>query len=237
MLIIENLSNTIHGKKVLKNISLRIKHGEIAVLLGSSGVGKSTLLRVLNNLNSFDSGDITLDGKSFDFDKVNQSHTVGMVFQHFNLFDHLTVKENITLALEKLLKNSKKEAEKTAIDLLKKYGLEDFANSFPADLSGGQKQRLAIARTVALKPKVICFDEPTSALDPMLKNFVAESIQDLAKQGYIVLVASHDIMLLENLVCTIYLMQEGNIVQVADSLDFIKNKENYALINAFIKGR
>ncbi len=211
MLIIKNLSNTLNNKKILQNVSINVNHGEIAVLLGASGVGKSTLLRVLNNLEPFDSGEITLDGKNFDLKKVNRNNTVGMIFQHFNLFDHLTIQENITLAIEKVHKKSIKGADKIAVDLLTHYELEKLANCYPAQLSGGQKQRLAIARAIALKPKIICFDEPTSALDPMLTTSVANKIQELAKQKYIILVASHDIMLLEKLSCTIHYMQEAGL--------------------------
>jgi len=236
MLKIDNLAKTINGRTILHDISLQIPNGQIAMLLGSSGVGKSTLLRILNNLDPFDSGTISLDGKPLDLKKANRMHTIGMVFQHFNLFDNLTVKENITLTLEKLLGKSKNNANHSAMELFKHYGLSELANKYPSQLSGGQKQRLAIARTVALKPKIICFDEPTSALDPMLTNFVAETIQELAEKKYIVLVASHDTLLLEKLSCTIYLMEQGTIIESTISNNFWKNRDEYPRINAFIRG-
>jgi polar amino acid transport system ATP-binding protein len=156
MLKLNALTKTYHGKNILDHVSLNVGKGEVAILLGSSGVGKSTLLRILNNLESLDSGSITLDGKPLDLQQVNKDHTVGIVFQNFNLFEHLTVQENITLALEKTSGKSKKEAQAIARALLKRYGLEDKANNYVTQLSGGQKQRLAIARTLALKPKIVC---------------------------------------------------------------------------------
>jgi len=236
MLEIKNLSKIINGRTILHDISLNVPQGHIAFLLGASGVGKSTLLRILNNLDPFNSGKIFLDGKPLDLSLVNRTHTVGMVFQHFNLFDNMTVKGNITLPLEKILGKSKKEAEHSAKELLAHYGLQGLENKPVSSLSGGKKQRLAIARTVALKPKIICFDEPTSALDPMLTGFVASTIDHLAKEGYIILVASHDTMLLEQLPCTIYLMQGGTIAESVTSQDFSADKKQAPRIEAFISG-
>ncbi len=236
MLKISNLSKSFGNKKILDDISLSVDSGEIALLLGSSGVGKSTLLRVLNNLEVPDSGEITLDGTRLNLAAVNKTHVVGMVFQQFNLFEHMTVEENITFPLEKALGLSSTEAKKRAQELLANYNLKELAHHYASELSGGQKQRLAIARTIALKPQVICLDEPTSALDPLLTNYVADSIQQLATQNYTVLVASHDIKLLEKLNCTIYLMQHGKIIQSAKSQDFRVNKEKYPAINKFVLG-
>jgi len=236
MLVIKNLSKTVNGRQILKDISLQVDPGEIAVLLGASGVGKSTLLRILNNLDPFTSGTIELDGKPLDLSAVNRNHTIGMVFQQFNLFDHLTVKDNIIITLEKVMKKNKKEAEHIADQLLEHYGLEELAHRYPVQLSGGQKQRLAIARSVALKPRIICFDEPTSALDPFLTNMIATNIQELANEGYIVLVASHDVALLEKLNCTIHLMDKGTIIESAQSSDFWENPVRYPRIKAFIAG-
>jgi len=236
MLKITSLTKKFHNKKILDNFNLTVPRGHTIMLLGASGVGKSTLLRILNNLTSFESGSITLDNNPLDLKTVNKTHEVGMVFQHFNLFDHLTVEENITISLEKVLKKSKTESKKIAHDLLIHYGLEDLKHKYPQQLSGGQKQRLAIARTVALKPKIICFDEPTSALDPMLTNSVAANINELAQEGYIVLVASHDTLLLENLPCTIYLLDKGNITESASSKEFWENRNKYPKIDKFIRG-
>lgn len=236
MLKIENISKSFRNKKIIDDISLNIKKGEVAVLLGPSGVGKSTLLRLLNNLETLEGGTIILDGKKLNLDTINKTHLVGMVFQQFNLFGHLTVEQNIILPLEKVLGKSKQEAKQISHALLVHYGLENLKNKYPAQLSGGQKQRLGIARTVALRPKIICLDEPTSALDPLLTTHVANTIQELAREGYIVLVASHDVDLLKKLDCTIYLMQNGKIVETASSTVFRNNKGQFPLINAFLTG-
>lgn len=231
MLEIKNISKQFGKKKVLKDISLTVKPGEIAFLLGPSGVGKSTLLRLLNNLETADAGTMLLNGKPLT------SAEVGMVFQQFNLFDNMTVERNITFPLVKVAKKSPEQARAIARKLLSHYGLADKADEYISQLSGGQKQRLAIARSLAMKPHIICLDEPTSALDPLLTNYVAQAIQELAKEGYIVLVTSHDIALLMQLNCTIYLMKEkGKIAQSATSHDYAKNAEAYPLIKQFIEG-
>lgn len=232
MLEIKNLSKKFNQKVVLNNVSLSVKPGEVAFLLGASGVGKSTLLRILNKLETADSGTITLNQKPL----YENPHAVGMVFQQFNLFEHMTVERNITFALEKAAKMNCQQAKAIAHALLEKYGLLDKAHLYVSQLSGGQKQRLAIARTLALKPYVVCMDEPTSALDPLLTNYVAQAIQDLAKEGYIVLVASHSIALLKQLNCTIYLMDKGTIAQTASSADFNRNESAYPLIKQFVDG-
>ncbi|MDR3551310.1 MAG: ATP-binding cassette domain-containing protein [Candidatus Babeliales bacterium] len=236
MLKIENLTKIFGHKKILNGINLSVRKGEIAVLLGQSGTGKSTLLRTLNNLEKPDAGTIELNGKTLDLAHVAKEHTIGMVFQHFNLFEHLTVEENITLALEKVVGKTHQEAIIIAADLLKHYGLADKGDLYVSELSGGQKQRLALARTLALKPQVICLDEPTSALDPLLTTHVANTIQDLAAQGYIVLVASHDVGLLEKLDCTIYLMANGSIIESVESTAFKHNKAKYPMLSKFISG-
>lgn len=236
MLAIKNVTKTFNGKKVIDALSLTVERGHIAVLLGQSGVGKSTMLRVLNNLESIDAGTLELDGKSLNLKTVNHEHTVGMVFQHFNLFDHMSVLENITFVLEKVANTNKDAAHTQAMALLTKYGLTEKSAAYPQQLSGGQKQRLAIARTLSLKPKIVCMDEPTSALDPLLTSYVAQSIKELANEGYIVIVASHDISLLEKLPCTIYLMAAGKIVEKADSQDFYTDKNRYPLLKNFVAG-
>jgi ABC-type polar amino acid transport system ATPase subunit len=236
MLKINQLIKTFGTKKILNNISLAVKKGEIAVFLGSSGVGKSTLLRLLNNLESADSGTISLNDKTLDLATINTTHTVGMVFQHFNLFDHLTVEQNITLPLEKILKKNASDAQKLAHHLLQRYGLLDKNNKYAFQLSGGQKQRLAIARAIAMEPKIMCLDEPTSALDPVLTSYVANNIQQLATDGYIVLVATHDTDLIEKLNCTIYLMSQGNIIETAQSEHLRENPDHFPKIKKFIAG-
>jgi ABC-type polar amino acid transport system ATPase subunit len=231
MLEISKISKYFGTKQVLKDISLTVQPGQIAFLLGPSGVGKSTLLRVLNNLETIDSGSVQLDGKPL------KPLEVGMVFQQFNLFEHMTVETNITFPLTKVAQKTPQEAHIIAHDLLARYGLEDKAHLYIASLSGGQKQRLAIARSLAMKPKVMCLDEPTSALDPLLTNYVAQAIQDLARDGYIVLVASHDIGLLSQLESTIYLMKSsGEIAQTGSSKDFKAHPDTFPLIRQFVEG-
>lgn len=236
MLKLENLTKTFHGKKVIDSVSVNVGTGEIAVFLGPSGVGKSTLLRLLNNLETLDTGRVVLNGEELDLTAVNKTHTIGMVFQQFNLFEHITVEQNIILSLEKTMGKSKKEAHAIAHELLKRYELEDKAHQYVSQLSGGQKQRLALTRTMALKPKIICLDEPTSALDPLLTSHVAKTIQQLAREGYIVLIATHDTALLEKLDCTIYLMSEGKIIESAISTDFRKEPDEYPHIKRFVAG-
>ncbi len=235
MLRINRCTKKFGTKLILNDVSLSVQRGEIAVLLGASGVGKSTLLRVLNNLETLDSGTVSLDGKQLD---LTNSHptTVGLVFQNFNLFEHLSVEENITLPLEKVVKIPHLKAQATARALLEHYGLTNKADASVNDLSGGQKQRLALARTLALKPTIICLDEPTSALDPLLTTHVARTIQELAKEGYIVLVATHDIGLVEKMNCTLYLMDSGALVETSSSQEFKHNKEAYPRLAKFIAG-
>ncbi len=236
MLSVKHLNKKFGTKTILDNVSFDVEKGGIVLLLGQSGVGKSTLLRILSNLETMDSGTILLDNKELSPQELNKNHAVGMVFQQFNLFEHLTVEQNITLALEKVIGMSKHQAQERAQQLLKHYGLAEKAHNYPSALSGGQKQRLAIARALALKPDIICMDEPTSALDPLLTTYVAQNIQELAQEGYSIIVASHDIGLLERLDCTIHLMHDGKIIETASSSAFKKNKEDFARINKFVMG-
>lgn len=237
MLKINNIRKQFGQKIILNNIYLKVKAGEVAVLLGGSGVGKSTVLRVLNNLETLDAGNCTLDDKPFDLTTVHKTHSVGMVFQNFNLFVHLTVIENITLPLTKILNLSEQKAHERATQLLQKYGLADKANAKIQSLSGGQKQRLAIARTLALKPKILCMDEPTSALDPLLTTHIAQTINELAQEGYIVIIATHDTELLKKIDCTIYLMESGTIIESATSQKLQRNHTQYPKLHSFITGQ
>jgi len=236
MLSLKNISKRFGSRQVLDKVSLDVARGEIAVLLGSSGVGKSTLLRVLSSLETADDGVMTLDDLPLDHKRIRDEHLVGMVFQQFNLFPNMTATRNITLALQGVLKESAAEARHVAHKLLDEYGLGSKKDAYPGSLSGGQKQRLAIARTVAMKPKIICMDEPTSALDPLLTAHVAGTITRLAEEGYIVLLASHDTELLKRLNCTIYLMDAGKIVEKATSQEFLTAPERFSKIDAFVQG-
>ncbi len=212
MLKIKKLTKTFKEKPILQGLDMEINHGEIGIFLGGSGAGKSTLLRILNHLETYDSGTLTLDEQPLN------AKEVGMVFQHFNLFEHLSVEENIILPLVKCQNKDKSEAKIIANDLLKHYGLADKAHSYPSQLSGGQKQRLAIARTLALNPKVICLDEPTSALDPKLTAQVATYITELAKENRIILLTTHDTHLVKLLQGKLFLLENGKITETKSKL-------------------
>lgn len=235
MLKITNLTKTFGSRTILDNVTLEIKTGTISVLLGASGVGKSTLLRILSDLETPTKGSVTFDGQPLK--KLQSSHSVGMVFQQFNLFEHLSVEENITLALCKVQNKTAQEAQAVAHKLLKQYGLLEKKDTYAVKLSGGQKQRLAIARALAMQPRVICFDEPTSALDPRLTTHVAQNIQDLAQKGLTVLVATHDVSLLEQLDCTIYLMDAGKIIETTQAKAYYQTPQNFSRIHQFVTGK
>ncbi len=225
MLQVKKLSK----KEILKEIGFEVKKGEIAIFLGSSGVGKSTLLRVLNQLESFDGGELV-----FNEGLLKREH-IGMVFQHFNLFEHLSVEENISFVLRKTKKMDKAQAVYTAHLLLEKYGILDKHHLFPSKLSGGQKQRLAIARTVAVDPAIICLDEPTSALDPHRTSQVAMSLQELAWSNKVVLTATHDLKLLEMLEeAHLFLMQAGQIVEACTKSAFKKTPNQFPYLQNFL---
>lgn len=221
---------------MVDDISLEIKEGSVTLFLGQSGVGKSTLLRILSGLETADSGTISIKGKQLDRTSQQQDQAVGMVFQQFNLFNHKTVKQNITLPLEKVLGKSSAEADQIAQELLERFNLQELGNASVNSLSGGQKQRLALARTLAMKPYIICMDEPTSALDPLLTSYVAQVIADLAQQGYIVVVATHDTVLIDKLECTVHLMRNGKIIESVQSADYRNNSEQYPYIKSFVAG-
>jgi polar amino acid transport system ATP-binding protein len=201
---------------VLKDIDFHVKKGEIVVVCGPSGSGKSTLIRCINGLEDVDDGEILVDNIDIHESKKNLQSIrseVGMVFQHFNLFPHLTIVENITLAQGLVKKVKKEEAKEVAMELLKKVKLEDKADSYPGDLSGGQKQRVAIARSLAMKPKVILFDEPTSALDPETIGDVLSVMKDLAKENFTIVCVTHEMGFAKEVGDRIVFMDGGVIVE------------------------
>ncbi len=215
--------------EVLKGIDIDVKAGEVVVLIGVSGSGKSTLLRCLNFLEMLDEGEITVDGKKVNHKKDDLSKVraeVGMVFQHFNLFPHKTVVENVIEAPIIVKKVSKKKAKKEALIILEKVGLSDKADVYPSKLSGGQKQRVAIARALAMEPKALLFDEPTSALDPELVGEVLQVMQDLANEGMTMVVVTHEMKFAKEVADRIIMLDEGRIIEDADPDTFFNHTTN-----------
>ena len=194
MIKLENVHKSFGKNEVLKGINLHIKQGQVVVIIGPSGSGKSTVLRTMNYLEEPTSGKVIVDGMDLsDKKKLNEVRAeVGMVFQNFNLFPHMTVMDNLTLAQTKVRKTSTDEAKKIGQALLDRVGLADKANAYPDSLSGGQKQRVAIARALAMKPKVMLFDEPTSALDPEMVSEVLDVMKSLAEDGMTMVIVTHE---------------------------------------------
>lgn len=222
-------ANNLHA---LNGVSETISKGEVVVIVGPSGSGKSTFLRSLNLLEVPTSGHIYFEGvditsKATDINEHRQK--MGMVFQHFNLFPHKTILENITLAPIKLLKKSKEEAEKEAMDLLKKVGLEQKANAYPSHLSGGQKQRIAIVRALAMKPDVMLFDEPTSALDPEMVGEVLELMKALAHEGMTMAVVTHEMGFAKEVATRVIFMDAGQIKEQGTPEEFFGNPKDERL--------
>ena len=214
---------------VLKNVNFSVKKGEIVVVCGPSGSGKSTLIRCINGLEDIDDGIIKVDNIDIHASKKNMKEIrseVGRVFQHFNLFPHLTILENITLAQNLVKKRSKDESIEIAKDLLTKVKLSDKADSYPADLSGGQKQRVAIARSLAMKPKVILFDEPTSALDPETIGDVLSVMKDLAQENFTIVCVTHEMGFAKEVGDRIVFMDHGTIVEENTPEEFFNNPKS-----------
>ncbi|MCI6714962.1 MAG: amino acid ABC transporter ATP-binding protein [Lachnospiraceae bacterium] len=213
---VRNLKKNFGSLEVLKDISLDVSEGEVVVLLGPSGSGKSTLLRCLNQLETVTSGQIIIDGqdvtdKHTNINKVREN--IGMVFQHFNLFNHLTVLKNMTLAPVHLKTLSKTEAKDKAMKLLERVGLADKADAYPSQLSGGQKQRVAIARALEMNPDILLFDEPTSALDPEMVGEVLAVMKELAREGMTMVVVTHEIGFAREVASRVIFMEGGYIVE------------------------
>ncbi|MBW4081945.1 amino acid ABC transporter ATP-binding protein [Paenibacillus sp. S150] len=208
---------------VLKSIDLHVQEGEVVVVVGPSGSGKSTMLRCINRLETITSGGLSVDGitvneRKTDINKLRKE--IGMVFQHFNLYPHKKVIDNITLAPVKVLGLSKAEAEKTAMYYLEKVGIADKAQSYPSQLSGGQQQRVAIARGLAMKPKIMLFDEPTSALDPEMVGEVLDVMRTLAREGMTMVVVTHEMGFAREVADRVIFMDQGQIVEEAEPEHF-----------------
>ncbi len=238
MIKVENLTKAFGELEVLKGINQEIKDGEVVVVIGPSGSGKSTFLRCLNLLEEPTSGKIFVDdeeitSKDIDINKVREE--MGMVFQSFNLFNNLNIIDNITLAPTLVKKMEKEEAEKKAMELLERVGLPDKRDSYPKSLSGGQKQRIAIARALAMNPKVMLFDEPTSALDPEMVGEVLDIMKDLAKEGMTMVVVTHEMGFAREVGDRILFMDGGYIVEEGSPEEVFGNPKNERTQNFLAK--
>ncbi len=215
--------------KALNGVSMDINKGEVIVIIGPSGSGKSTLLRSLNLLDWPTSGSIVFDGVEITDPKTNiniHRQKMGMVFQHFNLFPHMTIMKNLTIAPVKLLGMKKEDAEQKALELLDRVGLKDRADAYPSQLSGGQKQRIAIVRSLCMSPQVMLFDEPTSALDPEMVGEVLEVMKQLAKEGMTMVVVTHEMGFAREVATKVVFVDEGVIVEQAPPEEFFSNPKS-----------
>ncbi len=225
-IIVKNLQKSFSKLSVLKGIDMTVSEGEVVCIIGPSGSGKSTLLRCMNKLEEVTGGEITVDGftitdKHTNINKVREN--IGMVFQSFNLFSHLTVKKNIMLAPVDLKKMTKPEAEAKALELLRRVGLEDKADCYPHQLSGGQKQRVAIARSLAMQPDIMLFDEPTSALDPEMIGEVLQVMKQLAADGMTMVVVTHEMGFARDVADRVIFMSDGAIVEEGIPTELFSN--------------
>lgn len=226
---VDNLKKSFGEVEVLKGISTEIKKGDVVVVIGPSGSGKSTFLRTLNLLEEPTDGTICFEGTDITDPKVNinvHRQKMGMVFQQFNLFPHMTILKNMTIAPMKLLKKSKEESEAKAMELLKKVGLDDRANSYPSQLSGGQKQRIAIVRALCMEPDVMLFDEPTSALDPEMVGEVLQVMKDLADDGMTMVIVTHEMGFAREVANRVLFIDEGIIMEENEPKEFFDNPKN-----------
>jgi glutamine transport system ATP-binding protein len=229
MITVKELHKSFGKIEVLKGINASIAEKEVVCVIGPSGSGKSTFLRCLNLLEEVTSGEVIIDGENLTNPKININSIrsrVGMVFQHFNLFPHMTVLDNITLGPLKIKAMSKTDAEQTAMSLLDKVGLADKASVYPDSLSGGQKQRVAIARALAMEPKVMLFDEPTSALDPELVGDVLQVMKDLAKEGMTMVVVTHEMGFAKEVGDRVLFMDEGIIMEQGSPEQIFDDPQN-----------
>lgn len=229
MVTVEHLHKRFGDLHVLRGVNLEVHKGEVVVVIGPSGSGKSTFLRCINHLEQPTAGEIHIDGINLEDGQVNINEirqTVGMVFQQFNLFPHLTVLENVTLAPVRVLNMEKKTAERLGRELLGKVGLADKEKSYPNQLSGGQKQRVAIARALAMKPKLMLFDEPTSALDPEMIGEVLAVMKQLALDGMTMIVVSHEMGFAREVADRVVFMDSGLLVEEGKPLEFFGNPKH-----------
>lgn len=237
MITVKNLKKNFGDLTVLRGIDVTIEKGECVVVIGPSGSGKSTFLRCLNRLEEPDGGEIDIEGTDLlsphtDINEMRQR--IGMVFQHFNLFPHKTILENVTLAPIKLKKMPQKEAEDAALDLLRRVGIEDKASVYPSTLSGGQKQRVAIARSLAMNPQVMLFDEPTSALDPEMVGEVLDVMKNLAKEGMTMVVVTHEMGFAKEVANRVLFMADGVILEEGTPEEIFEHPQ-HERTKAFIK--
>ena len=230
MIVVKDLKKNYNGLDVLKGIDLTINKGDVVCLVGPSGCGKSTFLRCLTRLEEPDGGTVMLDGKEITERDIDATRAqMGMVFQHFNLFPHLTVKKNITLAPVKLGLMKQAEADAKAMELLERIGLADKADTYPNMLSGGQKQRIAIVRALAMNPDVLLFDEPTSALDPEMVGEVLELMKDLARSGMTMVCVTHEMGFAREVASRVIFIDEGVVKVDKPPKEFFANPENERL--------
>lgn len=235
MLEAKNIYKTFKDKIVLKNVNLNIEKGETVLIIGPSGSGKTTILKCLNMLITPDKGEIIFKGEKLTEENINKiREKVGMVFQSFNLFPHLTILKNLTLVPVKKKLMTEKEAVKKAKELLKKFGILDKQNEYPDNLSGGQKQRVAITRALMMNPEILLFDEPTSALDPEMVDEVFDSIEMLSKSGMTIVIVSHEMRFIQRLNPKIVFINKGKIEKIGTYEECKKDKENESL-SAFLK--
>lgn len=215
ILKLNNISKKYDDENVFKNVNLEIRKGEVISIIGKSGSGKSTLLKCMNHLENIDTGEIILNGKNINTIPLSElRQKIGLVFQDYNLFEHLTVLENLTIGLLKIKKNSKEKSEKMALNILKKIDLMEKKDKYPSELSGGQQQRVAIARTILMKPDIILLDEPTSALDKEMKDSVLELINNLVKEDMTLIVVSHEIEFIDKISDKIFKLTKHQLSEV-----------------------
>ncbi len=233
IIIAQDVSKTYpNGVKALRNVSLSVKKGEVVVIIGASGSGKTTFLRTINQLETVDSGKIIVEGVDVTDPKTNLTKIradIGMVFQHFNVFPHMTVLENVMIAQILVRKRSKKEAEEIAMEFLTKVGIADKKDEYPGNLSGGQQQRVAIARALAMNPKIMLFDEATSALDPEMVGGILDIMKQLAKEGITMVVVTHEMGFAREAADRIVFMDHGQIIEMGTPEEIFNNAKSERL--------